>query len=141
MKSPHPHHEEAIPMDAVTIEPLNTTYFVTGSPPGKDWAIQEDVDLDLACNFHLWPLGEDRPEVVLCSSTSDPKHYKVFNHSREIDPAEFQPTGKNFGGVYSRTSWQRFLKMLPADLAIQAIPDDDPPGAMDEAIRGIREAR
>jgi hypothetical protein len=128
-------------MYAVTIEPLNAIFFVTERPEGDHGKIDEGVALDLPSNLYLWPEGEDRPQQVLCRSTSVDKYYKVFKYSRDIDPGEFQPTGKNFGGVFSRTSWERFLKVLPGALAIQAIPDDDPPAAMDEAIRNIRGVR
>lgn len=128
-------------MYAVTVEPLSAIFFMEERPEGIQWEIQEGVDLDNPPNLWLWPDGEPAPEGVLCRSTSDPKRYKVFKYRREIDPGEFQPTGKNFGGIYSKAAWERFQKFLLAELAIRAIPDDDPPGAMDEAIRSIREAR
>jgi hypothetical protein len=119
-------------MYAVTIEPLNSIFFLSGRPEGNEGEIQEDVDLDIPCNLYLGSDGADCSEQVLCRSVANEKHYKVFKNRKDIDPAQFQPTGKNFGGVYSRITWERFLKILPGALAIQAIPDDDPPGAIVE---------
>jgi hypothetical protein len=129
-------------MYAVTIEPLNAIVFLVERPESDRWEIQEGVELDIPANYAEWPSGEERPEQVLCASTSNPKHYKVFKFSREIDRTEFRPTGKNFGGVYSRTAGERFVKALPAALALQAVPDDDePPGATEEAIRAVKGGR
>jgi hypothetical protein len=62
----------------------------------------------------------------------------MFKYTRDIDLTEFQPTGKHFGGVYSRSTWARFMKNLPAALAIPDVPDTEPPGATDEAVNAIK---
>jgi hypothetical protein len=131
-------------MYAVTIEPLHMTIFLAERPEAGPWKIEEDVDLEnIPDDLDIWPEGEKRPEQVLCRSTSDGKnHYKVFKYSRDIDRSKFEPTGNNFLGVYySKTDWDRLRKIVLSELAIQAIPDDDPPELMDEAIRNLREAR
>ena len=102
--------------------------------------VEEGVELDLPANYAEWPDGADRPEQVLCVSTTDPKNYKVFKYRREVDPAEYRPTGMNFGGLFSGTAWERFVARLPAALAGRA-EADEPPGATDAAIRAIKKGR
>ncbi len=115
-------------MYAVTIEPLNAIIFLGDRPEEDEWAIQDDVELDLAPNYALWPAGKDAPEQVLCVSTSDPKLYTVYRYAREVDRVKYLPTGRNFGGVFSRAAWGRFRKGLAASIANGTIPVDDPPG-------------
>jgi hypothetical protein len=123
---------------AVTIEPLKAIFFLSEPPQGNDWQVQEGVWLDVPSNYHVWPEGDKCPEQVLCTSISNPLHYKLFKYSKDIDPTEFRPTTKHFGGVYSRSSWGRFVKNLPAALAVAAVPDRERPGATDEAVAAIK---
>jgi hypothetical protein len=123
---------------AVTIEPLDAIFFLSERPQGDNWHVQEGIWLDVPSNYDTWPQGEKQPEQTLCVSTSDPHHYKVFKSDSDIDPTEFRPTGKHFGGVYSRSSWARFVKNLPAALAVLAVPDRERPGATDEAVAAIK---
>lgn len=129
-------------MYAVTIEPLNSMIFLADRPDTEHGEVLEDVQLDLPPLdlFLLWPEGMDRPESVLCRSTSDEKHFKVFKNPKDIEPSGFQPTGKTFGGFFSKASWDRFVEQLPAHLKFLAIPDNDPPGAWEEAYRNILRA-
>ncbi len=126
-------------MYAVTIEPLVAIFFVSDQPQGEGWQVQEGVGLDVPSNYDTWPEGEKQPEQVLCASISNPLNYKLFKYSEDIDTAEFQPTGKHFGGVYSRPSWTRFVKNLPAVLAVVDVPDRERPGATDEAVAAIKQ--
>jgi hypothetical protein len=128
-------------MFAVTVVPLNAVVFLTGPPGDGPWSVVEGVELDLASNYGLWPEGSPCPEQVVCVSTSDPKYFKVFKYSREIPLAEFQSTGRTFGGFFSERAWRRFREKLAGQMKFLEIPDDDPPGAFDEAMRLIREAR
>jgi hypothetical protein len=123
---------------AVTIEPLNAIYFVSERPEADRWKVQEGVELDIPFNYDTWPEGAECPEQILCTSISEPNHYKIFKYRRDIDPTEFRPTGKHFGGVYSRTTWARFMKNLPTSLAVQDLPDTEPPGATDAAVAMIK---
>lgn len=128
-------------MFAVTIEPLPSVFFLADRPGQGPWKVEEDIDLDLPAGFDLWHEGTPSPEQVVCVSTSDPKHFKVFRYTRDIDPEQFIPTGRSFGGFFSRKAWERFQSNLPTLLAHYTVPDDDPPGAHDEAMRLIRGAR
>jgi hypothetical protein len=137
-------------MYAVTIEPLGTIFFLAERPEGKGWEaiqqlatvhVQEGVGIDIAPNFDSRPEGAAPPEHVLCVSTTEPKNYKIFRYHREVNGSSFRPTGKDFGGVFSKRTWERFQEKIPAWLASLAIPDTDPPGAMEEALRNIRGAR
>ncbi len=118
---------------AVTVEPLNSIFFLAEAPEGDGWDVQEGVSLDIPSNYDAWPEGAECPEQVLCTSTSDPKHYKLFKYAKDIDRGEFRPTGRNFGGVYSHSSWERFVKHLPATLAVLEIPDSVPAGTSAES--------
>jgi hypothetical protein len=126
---------------AVTIEPLNTTFFLAERPEGDRWTVQEGVSLDITSNYFEWPEGVESHEQILCTSVSDPNHYKVIKYKKDIDPADYRPTGRNFGGVYSKATWERFLKSLPAALATQDVPDSEPPGATDKAVIAVKQNR
>ena len=126
-------------MYAVTIEPLDAIFFLSERPQEDNWQVQEGVDLDVPSNYDTWPEGEKQPEQVLCASISNPLTYKIFKYSKDIDPTEFRPTGKHFGGVYSRSSWGRFVRNLPAVLAVAGVPDRECSGATDEAVAAIKQ--
>jgi len=126
---------------AVTIEPLDAIFFLSEPPQGDGWHVQEGVWLDVPANYDTWPEGEKPPEQVLCTSIADPLHYKLVKYKADIDSAEFKPTGKHFGGVYSRSSWARFVNNLPAALAVVGVPDRERPGATDEAVAAIKQRR
>jgi hypothetical protein len=128
-------------MYAVTLEPLNSVYFLADRPGDGPWTVDEGVELDLTPQCDIWLEGSPRPEQEVTVSVSDPKHYKIFKYSRDIDPELFRPTGKRFGGIFSKRVWEKFAMGLQNELRVRAIPDDDPPGAFDEAMRLIREAR
>ena len=126
-------------MYAVTIEQLDAIFFLSDKPQGEDWQVQEGVGLDVPSNFDAWPEGEKQPEQVLCASISNALNYKLFKYNMDIDPTEFRPTGKHFGGVYSGPSWTRFVKNLPAVLAVVGVPDRERLGATDEAVAVIKQ--
>ncbi len=126
-------------MYAVTIEELDAIFFLSDEPQGEGWQVQEGVGLDVPSNYDTWSEGEKQPEQVLCSSISNPLNYKVFKNNKDIDTTEFQPTGKHFGGVYSRPSWTRFVNNLPAVLAVVGVPDRERLGATDEAVAVIKQ--
>ncbi len=125
-------------MYAVTTDRLNAIHFLSERPQGEGLKIQEGVGLDIPSNLELWPSGEPGPEQVLCVSLSDPKHYKLFKFSRDIDPTEFEPTGKSFGGVFSKTAWERFWRVLSTKESSDPNAEIDPPGPYEEAMRSLR---
>jgi hypothetical protein len=113
-------------MYKVTVEPMNSLYFLADRPEGTEWPVEEGVGLDIPANYDLWPEGSQAPEQILCVSTSDPKHYKLFKYSSDINPNEFTPTGMSFGGVFSSSSWKRFQETLSdrlRDEALRIVPD------------------
>jgi hypothetical protein len=117
---------------AVTVPPLNTTFFLAERPAEGPYDVEEGVELDAAFNLYDGPRGDERAHPTLCRSVSNPKHYKVFKSPREVDPGAFRPTGTNFGGFFSRNTWQRFQEQLPVALADLPIPDGDAPHALAE---------
>jgi len=128
-------------MYALTIGPLQTMVFLSEPPENDHWEVQDGVQIDIPANYSDRPEGADVPEQILCVSTFEPKRYKVFKSSRDIDPAEFQQTGMSFGGVFSRTAWERFAKSLPATLAEPDPAEEEPPGATDAAVQAIKGER
>jgi hypothetical protein len=125
-------------MYAVTIEPLNSVFFLTDDPGEGPWAVEGGAQLDIPSNYDLRPKGAPPPEQVVCVSTSDPKHFKIFKYSRDINPSEFRPTGKSFGGLLSKRTWQSFRDSLSKHLAFLNIPDDDPPVTLEPPLRAIQ---
>ncbi len=72
------------------------------------------------------PRNGGRSKQILCVSSSDPTYYKLFRNRRDIDPDQFRSTGRHYGGLFSKPSWERFAREAPAALAILEIPDDEP---------------
>jgi hypothetical protein len=124
---------------AVTIEPLNTIVFVSERPEDNEWEVQEGVALDAAPLYGAWTPDRGPIDEILCVSTSEPKYFKVFRDRRHIDPAEFRPTGRHFGGIFSKPTWERFAKLAPSGLAILDIGSDEPPTATEEAVGMVRQ--
>lgn len=116
-------------MYAVTIEPLKAVFFLAEDPGEGPWNVEGGIDLDFPPNYDLWPEGSPMPEQVVCVSTTDPKHFKVYKYNQDIDPDEFRSTRMTFGGFYSRRAWERFTSKLSAHLRFANIPDDQPPVA------------
>jgi hypothetical protein len=123
---------------AVTVEPLNTICFVSERPDDNPWEVQEGVALDITLNFNIGPWDPEGSGHILCVSTSDPKYYKLFKNTRDIDPAQFRPAGRHFGGLFSKPSWERFAKHAPAFLAALDVSVEEPPGATEEAVAMIK---
>ena len=122
----------------VTLEPLNTIFFVSERPEDNEWELQEGVALDAAPLYGRWTPDREPFEQILCVSTSDPKYFKIFRNRRDIDPTQFQPTGRHFGGILSKPTWERFAKHAPAAIATLCLVVDEPPGATEEAVAAIK---
>ncbi len=124
---------------AVTIEPFNAIFFVCDRPEQDEWEFEEGVELEIPFNYESGRTGNEPAELVLCRFLSNPRHYRMFKNIKDVDLTEFEPTGKHFGGLYSRSTWSRFMKNLPAALAVHNVPDSEPAGATDEAIALIKQ--
>jgi hypothetical protein len=123
---------------AVTVEPLNSVFFLSERPPESPWRVEEGVMLDIPSNYVYWPEDSQEARKILCTSISNPKSYKLFSRSRDIDPEEYRPTSFNFGGVFSPSSWERFLESLTSALPFLAIPNDERPAPTDAAISAFK---
>lgn len=123
---------------AVTIEPLNATFFGSQQPDDNEWEVQEGVELEIPFNCDTRSDGAEPPDQVLCISVTDPKHNKMFKYKRNVDPAQLKPTGRHFGGVYSNSTWSRLMDSLPGALAVQNVPESETPGATDDAVALIK---
>jgi hypothetical protein len=110
---------------AVEISGWNSILFMAERPPSGDWTVAEGVEIDVPVNFDLWPEEAPQPDQTLCRSTTNPNHYKVFKYSSDIDRSEFEPTGKGWGGIYSKRSFERLVTKLPILADRRDVPDDD----------------
>jgi hypothetical protein len=126
---------------AVEIEPLNRIFFVSERPDGGEWEVLEGVSLDAAPVYGIGRPGREAQEQILCVSVSDPRHFKVFINPNDIDLSEFQPTGRRFGGIFSKPTWERFAQHAPAAIATLYTEVDEPPGATEEAVAAIIRGR
>ena len=127
---------------AVTIPEMYTTFFLGDLPQDREGLdVNEGAWVEVSEDLSSWPEGAEAPDQTLCRSKSDPKVYRLFKYDREIDRSEYMPTGTVFGGIYSKEMWERFARSLPGIKAFHAIKGRDRPGAMEEALRHIREAR
>lgn len=128
-------------MYAVRIEPLHAIAFVGERPDESEWEIQEGVQVDIPSNYDDWPEGTAAPQHILCVSTKDASQFKVFRHPKDINRAEYRPTEMNFGGVFSKSSWERFARRLTELRQVQDTEPEEPPGATDAAIRALTKGR
>ena len=85
--------------------------------------VEEGAWIDVAPNISLWPEGARRPEQVLCQSVSDLKHYKLFKYRNEI-PQDYCETGLNFGGTFSKVTWEKFDERVRDFASIRGEEDD-----------------
>ncbi len=124
---------------AVKIPLMYAIFFMEDRPEEQeDMEIEEGAWAEVPPNLYRRPDRSKAPEVLLCRSTTDPKHYRVFHDRNEIDPSGFTPTGMTYGGLYTRSMWERFSGAWPEIKPFYTHPDTDPPGAFEEAMRYIR---
>lgn len=123
---------------ALTIDPLNTTFFVSDRPDTNEWEVQEGVELDILPLFGTWTPDLGPLRQTLCVSISDPKYFKVVQHSKDFSTREFRPTGRRFGGLFPKARWERFVKEVPAAVAFLRIGDEEPVGDKEEALTAIQ---
>lgn len=136
-------------MNYVVTIPAIETLFLVGDVPGEtrpslegptDWTIETDGWVEVAVNFSEWLSGA-APEMAVGRSLADPKRYKVFTRPQDVPQDQYQTTDWSWGGAYTRDRWEHFAHSgLPALLDLDQIPDNDPPGAMDEVMRRLRRA-
>jgi hypothetical protein len=94
---------------AVQIPGMGSVYFLTELPTDTDGLeIELGAWIDIAPNVYAMPPGTKPPEQVLCRSTEDPKHYKLYRYRREIEGTDYEETGLMFGGTFTAESWERF---------------------------------
>jgi hypothetical protein len=124
---------------AVTIEPLNTVIFVYERPDDNPWEVEEGVELDINPLFGTWTPDLGPLHQTLCVSTTNPKYFKVFQHSKDIGIKEFRPTGRHFGGLFSKASWERYTKTAPGLIAVLCEGDGDSLDDADEALATVEQ--
>jgi hypothetical protein len=122
---------------AVTVDQLNAIFFVSDRPDDNEWEVEEGVSLEIDPLYGTWTPDLGPLRQTLCVSTSDPKFYRVFLHSKAIRHEEYRPTGRDFGGLFPKSAWERFAKAAPTGIALLAIGDDQPVGAMEDVVNAI----
>jgi hypothetical protein len=122
---------------AITIEPLNTVVFMYDRPDDSPWEVEEGVELEINPLFGTWTPDREPLHQTLAVSISNPKYYRVFHHSKDIGNRGFRPTGRHFGGLFSKATWERFAKTAPGMIAVLCKDDDEPFGEADEALATI----
>jgi hypothetical protein len=128
---------------AVKVPELDAIIFLDSDVP-EDRAgleFEEGAWLEISPDHQPGSNGVEECRYSLCQSKRDPRHFKLFWCDADVDRSEFEPTGLHHGGFYSRAMWERLVKELPSLKAFNEIGGNDPPGAMDLAMRYIREAR
>jgi hypothetical protein len=124
---------------AITIEPLNGIYFVYDRPDDSPWDVEDGVELDIYPLYGTWPPDLGPLRQTLCVSTSDPKYFRVYLHSKDIGIKEFRLTGRRFGGLFSKEAWERYAKTAPGLIATLCRDDDEPLGDSREAVASIEQ--
>jgi hypothetical protein len=127
----------------VKIPGLSSIYSLTEVPAVRDGLeVEEGAWIEIPADIADYPIGTDNPPPrTLAVSKADPKHYKLFKYPEEVERDGFEPTGLSFGGRYSPSEWSRLAAIIPSMKRFESIKGNDRPGAMDEAMRYIREAR
>lgn len=80
----------------------------TWQDPRKDGytgSVVEDVTLDYEGDVHDWHDGQESPEAATGQDPADPKHYKVFKYSRDLQAAGFHPVA---GMVRVFDRWSKY---------------------------------
>jgi hypothetical protein len=95
------------------------------------------VALDVPDDLTTWPDGADAPEVVLCRSADDPRHFRVFKYRRDVRPP-FVPENKNFFPIANWCLFAESLRRLEA-IAAKAGPEETPE-EWEALRRGLRES-
>jgi hypothetical protein len=124
---------------AITIEPLNRICFVYDRPDDNPWEVEEGVELDIYPLFGAYTPDREPPHQTLAVSISNPKYYRVFHHTEDIGSRGFSPTGRRFGGVFSKATWERFAKTAPGKIAVLCKDDDVPLGDAEETLAAIEQ--
>jgi hypothetical protein len=124
---------------AVTIDPLNTIVFVYDRPDDIPWEVEEGVELDINPLFGTWTPDREPLHQTLGVSISNPKYYRVFHHSKDIGNRGFRPTGRHFGGLFSKATWERFVKTAPGMIAVLCRDDEVSLGDAEEAFAAIEQ--
>src|SRR5713226_3047861 len=70
---------------------------------------------------HRWAHGTARPEAVLGRDPKNPKYYKVFKYSRELEAAGFQPVA---GKTFPFGSWSIYLKLNPDRKELEKLDEE-----------------
>jgi hypothetical protein len=119
---------------AVTVEPLNAVYFVSDRPDDNPWEVQEGVELEIDPLYGTWTPDLGPLHQTLCVSTSNPKYFRVFLHSRDPGIEEYRPTGRDFAGFFSKAAWERIAKSAPGIIRALCTGDDEPLRDAQEAV-------
>ena len=111
---------------AVKVPGMQAIFFLMDLPDDRENLvdIESGAWVEIPMNVNLWPEGARRPETILCQPRDDRKHYKLFKYRDEIEGTEWEKTGLNFGGTFSKDSWEEFAGRPGAIRALHAIPDD-----------------
>jgi hypothetical protein len=128
---------------AVKVPEMDAIIFLKTDVPENRAGLEfiEGAWLEISPNDHLRSNAVEECRYALCRSKIDPRHFKLFWCDAEIDRSEFEPTEMHYGGFYTESMWDRLVVLLPGLKTFNAIGGNDPPGAMDQAMRYIREAR
>ncbi len=124
---------------AVIVKPLNSIFFVSERPDDDNWEVLDDVSLDAPPIYGIGRADKEPQDQILCVSNLDPKYFKVFINPGDIVDSDFLPTGRRFGGIFSKPSWERFAQHAPAAIATLSVEADEPPGATEEAVAMIKQ--
>ena len=125
---------------AVTIEPLNTTFFVSERPEDNEWEVQEGVALEIPFNYGTWTSWRRATRTNPLRFDLGSKYYKLFKNRRDIDPAAISAHGSPF--------WRALFQVHPgSDSRSNLRPRsrsictevDEPPGATEEAVASSSE--
>jgi hypothetical protein len=122
---------------AVTIGPLDVTCFVNDRPDDNPWEVAEGVELEVDPLFGTWTPDLRPFHQTLCVSTTDPEYFRVSLHSKDIGLKEYRPTGRNFGGVLPKATWEPMAKTAPGLIKALCTGDDDPIGDTQEPVAAI----
>jgi hypothetical protein len=80
---------------------------------GYQAEVIEGVTLDYDVEaVHCWPDGQERPDACVGRSPENPRHYRVFRYSRDLQAEGYEPVA---GTAVVFGAWKDYLKLWGAE--------------------------
>ena len=97
---------------------------------------EADVEIDVPQNSLSCLDGLPSPEQAIGRSCLNPKLFKVFRYSKEMEQTDLDWTRLSFGGIFATSTWERFERQANSDPDFMAGEDESIDQNAFEGLRG-----